>query len=523
VKISSFLPRSAFVGLELQGAVEPRWCEALRASLAARGYAPTGNRYPGGYRDNDRQVFEDPELATQLYAQVGHALPAALERDGERWELVGLNPRFRACRYRGGQAFCIHRDGAYHAGERTRSLLTLQLYLDDASAMRGGHTRFYADRQGNERWAQVAPRLGTAIVFDHRVWHDGEAVTEGEKQVLRTDVLYRRASGAPTGDRAELDRAGPGPSVEGTRYARRALIGRHRGYAWRAIACRDGSVASCGRDGTVRRWGDRGELACHAVAAGSITALVEDAEGRLWCGSREGAVYRQTSGVATGFALIRGGLGAVLALAALPGGGVVVSTAPGAVVELDTVGRMTARANHQGWAWAVVVVDGAVLSAGEDRGIEGPPGHSARAGRGQVYREQRPLVALERPARALAALADGALLVGGDDGSISRVERAATATSAAMTSVRRWQAHDGAVTALAVAPDGRTWASSSEDGTIKRWREDSLLRASPPRPDFVTSVAFTAAGALLATGYDGEVSWELGDADEPSAELGHAF
>ncbi len=62
--------------------------------------------------------------------------------------LVGLNTRFRACRYQGGQSFRIHRDGAYAAEPGVRSHLTLQLYLDDDPARAGGHTRFFLPSDG---------------------------------------------------------------------------------------------------------------------------------------------------------------------------------------------------------------------------------------------------------------------------------------------------------------------------------------------------------------------------------------
>ena len=70
----------------------------------------------------------------------------------------------------------------------TRSFLTVQLYLDDDAQRSGGRTRFYADPQGRELLAAIAPTVGSVIIFDHRVWHDGEPVHRGIKHVLRTDA-----------------------------------------------------------------------------------------------------------------------------------------------------------------------------------------------------------------------------------------------------------------------------------------------------------------------------------------------
>jgi hypothetical protein len=96
--------------IEITGLVEPAWCDARIAELACR--ATTG-AYPAAYRDNDRAIVDDDALAAWLFERVRPHLRTELSLDGARWELVRLNRRFRACRYRGGQAFCIHRDGAY--------------------------------------------------------------------------------------------------------------------------------------------------------------------------------------------------------------------------------------------------------------------------------------------------------------------------------------------------------------------------------------------------------------------------
>lgn len=523
MQVEPFLPPEHFVGLRLDGAVAPSFCDELRGELARRGFAATGARYPRGYRDNDRLVFDDAQLAARLFAELAEALPAELSRDGARWRLCGFNERFRACRYRDGQAFCVHRDGPCTPDEETRSWLTVQLYLDDAEGMSGGRTRFYADREGKEPWAAIRPRRGTVIAFDHRAWHDGEAVTGGEKHVLRTDALYRRLPGAVAGaaaapavrapdeSRRPLDarRAGTGtgtPPSAGARPEARVL-GRHRGYAWRVVACRDGSIVSSGRDGTVRRWRAGRELARHQLAASSVTALVEDGGGRLWWGTRGGALGWIDRGGAIGpldrggeggdggeaggaaITCVAEGLGAALAAVVTPAGGVAFATSHGEVIEVDRAGALARRRAHAGWAWALAVRGAALLSAGEDGDVIEHLG-----GRRRV------LASLGQPVRALAALGDGAVLAGCDDGMIY-----------ALRGSRRElvRAHGAAVTSLAIAPDGVGWASGSEDGEVKQWRGGALAATSPRRADFITCVAFTGGGSLVSAGYDGALVEEV--------------
>ena len=46
----------------------------------------------------------------------------------------------------------------------------------------GGDTQF--------QWESVKPQRGMALVFPHRLSHQGSAVSSGVKYVLRTDVMY---------------------------------------------------------------------------------------------------------------------------------------------------------------------------------------------------------------------------------------------------------------------------------------------------------------------------------------------
>jgi len=251
----AFLPPDGGVGFALADVLDTTQCDELIGVLARRGFSPTGGAYPRDYRDNDRLVFDDAELAARWFERVGAKLPRELVIDGVAWQLHGLNPRFRACRYRGGQAFCLHRDGPHQPDDATRSLLTLQLYLDDASGMTGGRTRFYRDRSGRELWAAIAPRRGTAIVFDHRVWHDGEAVGGLDERGHRSSGEIVHGTGPP------IDPAPHGAVAPAARDRAVATDDRPPGVATMAPELRrsggrgrDGALIATGYDGVV--WED---------------------------------------------------------------------------------------------------------------------------------------------------------------------------------------------------------------------------------------------------------------------------
>ena len=134
-------------------------------------------------RNNDRLIWDDPELAERWWQRAAALIPAAFGR----WHASGLNERFRFYRYRPGQRFAAHYDGSYQRNRDENSWLTLLVYLNDDFA--GGTTRF--DLAGVADPVVVQPQAGMALVFMHDRLHQGDEVTAGTKYVLRTDVMYR--------------------------------------------------------------------------------------------------------------------------------------------------------------------------------------------------------------------------------------------------------------------------------------------------------------------------------------------
>lgn len=136
-----------------------------------------GDRIFKEARNNDRILHDDAALAARLYARAQSCLPP--EIDG--WLPAGFNPRFRFYRYTSEQFFKWHQDGSYRPSPQEESMLTFILYLNDGYA--GGATEF--------GWEKIVPRAGMALVFPHRLRHQGARISAGIKYVLRTDVMYR--------------------------------------------------------------------------------------------------------------------------------------------------------------------------------------------------------------------------------------------------------------------------------------------------------------------------------------------
>jgi len=129
-------------------------------------------------RNNTRVMFDHEDLAGRLYARVADALPLLCGT-----KPVGANERFRAYRYEPGQRFAPHFDGCFKRNHYERSELTLMVYLNEGFG--GGATRFL------DYELEVTPKTGMALLFQHRILHEGCEVTSGVKYVLRSDIMYR--------------------------------------------------------------------------------------------------------------------------------------------------------------------------------------------------------------------------------------------------------------------------------------------------------------------------------------------
>lgn len=167
-------------------------CMALIRKSEALAYEPgtVAGVVNDNIRNNERGIVDDASLASDLFERAAPFLPTLLEDHS----LVGFNERWRFYRYKPGQTFSPHRDGAFlRIKTCEQSELTFMIYLNEG--MVGGETRFFADidqafRHPPRPYLSVQPKVGMALVFLHSIWHEGAIVESGQKHVLRTDVMY---------------------------------------------------------------------------------------------------------------------------------------------------------------------------------------------------------------------------------------------------------------------------------------------------------------------------------------------
>lgn len=178
------LDMSAPLVFTVSEVMSPQECQEMIARIEPLGFEAAPITTPAGFvmrpdiRNNERVMFDDVALAAELFGRIRAAVPERL--CGRR--PVGVNERFRCYRYTPGQRFAPHYDGAFQRSRSECSELTFMVYLNDGFT--GGQTSFL------EFDVEVAPRPGMALLFQHRLLHEGCRVISGVKYVLRSDVMY---------------------------------------------------------------------------------------------------------------------------------------------------------------------------------------------------------------------------------------------------------------------------------------------------------------------------------------------
>jgi len=173
-------------------------CKQYIATTEKMGYADapvttyTGMKMMPELRDNKRVMWQtDNETWEPIWKRVKDFLPKNCEVFKKNWSSTGLNERFRFYRYEPGEVFNRHYDGCFPRSKTEMSHLTFIVYLSDG--FEGGQTTFYL-RSGKQ--VKVDPVSGTALVFWHGSHHlspehEGSACKNGNKYVLRSDIMYK--------------------------------------------------------------------------------------------------------------------------------------------------------------------------------------------------------------------------------------------------------------------------------------------------------------------------------------------
>lgn len=180
-------------------------CARIVALSEAMGYLPDAAvSLPRAVRHNDNVTWvADTSTVDLLWQRCANAFNS-LQNFALDKQPLGLNARFRFYRYKEGDYFKPHMDGAWFGSAVENDQLVADAFGDRYSQFSfvlflsegfgGGRTEFYADRRIDSA-VPVATPIGGAVCFPHgnhplHCLHSSETITHGVKYIIRTDVLY---------------------------------------------------------------------------------------------------------------------------------------------------------------------------------------------------------------------------------------------------------------------------------------------------------------------------------------------
>jgi hypothetical protein len=212
----------------LENVLTPDECTQFMAAATTLGYRPdhpTQLEHPTGI-DSCEWLMESTILS-KILNRVRDHLPQTITYNRHPFALHSINARWRFFRYAQNCVYRPHIDGSWPASfvktdedgqytyttesssdgggggdtssstttrTETRSFMTFLMYLNDDFT--GGQTRFYLPdaAAGNMTARGVCPKQGSVLVFPQgntaSLIHEGSAVTQGTKYVVRSDVIY---------------------------------------------------------------------------------------------------------------------------------------------------------------------------------------------------------------------------------------------------------------------------------------------------------------------------------------------
>lgn len=180
-------------------------CKRVIELSEKMGYLPDAAvSLPRSVRHNDNVTWvADTSTVEKLWSRCANAFLNLQDSYLDKRPL-GLNARLRFYRYKEGDYFAPHTDGAWFGSAVENDQLITDAFGDRYSQFSfvlflsegfgGGRTEFYLN-QNTDSAVQVATPLGAAVCFPHgshplHCLHSSETITHGVKYIIRSDVLY---------------------------------------------------------------------------------------------------------------------------------------------------------------------------------------------------------------------------------------------------------------------------------------------------------------------------------------------
>ncbi len=481
-EVINLLPSSQACCLLIKGAFGIDFCDELIAQKKAT-FKKAKTHYPTSYRNNERQLLESNSLSTQLFEEIRNYIPEKIKiegiskRESGTWKLFGINARMRICRYLPNQYFNKHLDGVHYDSEVKQSKLTFMIYLNGSEDFDGGRTLFFNSKEDDSVIANYVPEKGDLMIFDHNLWHSGELVLNGEKYILRSDIVYEKIDG--------ISKGRDGFCREG-----------HLGYIWTATMLNDNLITS-GRDKKIKIWSKEGRKVAELTGhANSIISVIAFDEQTIISASRDMSIKIWTRTERTQFQFVKSldyHEGAVLCLCKIDDDTFLSGGADGVLNQIRIDGTLIRKFNaHDEWIWGIAKIDSTYFATiGEDGALKIWEHNKDKET--TIWKGVIPINSI--------VVNDDIILLGRLDGTI--IQLRFNKMDASIIELTKKKCHDGIIRRLAI--DQAFLFSAGEDNKLKIWDKETFdLITTHKHKNFVQDIALQD-DFVITVSYDGEI------------------
>lgn len=483
IEIQNILPDTDFTCFVIPALFCKAECEQLLNTDIKNSFQKAISNYPTYYRNNDRFVMDNDILANLLFEKVKPYLPKIIEinstiqAENGVWHLKELNNRIRFCKYSANQYFHRHLDGIHYRNDTTQSKLTFMVYLNSATEFKGGRTLFFKTKETDEIWASYIPKQGDLIVFDHNVWHEGEVLTQGEKFVLRSDILY---------------------SKKETETNKEPFDG-HLGYIWSLLKMDENTILSGGRDKEIKAWTVSGEQKQSLQGHQNSILCIEKISNDIFIsGSRDQQIivwkdYKISKRIKIHSAII-------LSLCCIDANTFASSSGDNTIKISNLDGTVLKIYNeHTNWVWQVIKLDDNIIaSSSEDCSIKIWNCKNKKSI--NTFKTSDPIISLAFNSQTRK------LISGSLNGEIS----IRTLTHDYLQQeILTFKAHVGIIRTIKLIDDKQI-ATGGEDNKVRIWNLDGQLISELEHQNFVQSIELLDNKTILSASYDGTIkTWTI--------------
>lgn len=482
MKVINLLPNESKTCLLITQAFHKNFCQKIIKEYQSS-FNAANTHYPTSYRNNERQIVDNDNLAEMLFDSIKKYIPQNIvtkgiskEEQGE-WELLELNSRIRICRYLPNQYFKKHLDGVHYQSEMKQSKLTFMIYLNGSEDFEGGKTLFFNSKEDDKVIKSYTPQVGDLIIFDHNLWHSGDIVLKGEKYILRSDIIYKKVN--------HIHQLSNDFCQEG-----------HLGYIWKIIEFQDKMITG-GRDKKLKIWSLEGKkLDEFQVHDNSILDIIHLTSNILVTCSRDSKIklwnYSDNQ-----FILIKQlqlHQGTVLSLCKINDSQFLTSGADGMVCQIDINGTLVnINKAHDEWVWKADKLNYQYyITVSED-------------GKMKIWDlEKKKLLNIwegNSPINSLLAKSDGNIFIGRFDGYILHFNFVIEERKLFL--LKRQKAHNGIIRSLKI--DDNLLVSTGEDNKAKVWEIHSLSFIEEFTHNNFVQDSLIRNDSIITVSYDGEI------------------